>query len=262
MNIVNSQRDTSYSKIEDTTQPILLLVIILWLATIISQLASLAYTISGTDQDFITVMFQSFIFLSVITLPISWLGIRLGRKIGLGAPLLAALLKRKSGALNVLYKDTFIALLIGLALGGVMVLIRILTVQYLPSEIPAFGFRGLFGGLLVSISAGIGEEVWFRLGLMTLLFWVIMRLLGHEMIRPSVAWPVIIITAFVFGLAHLPQLLSFDAGSHVAIWTTILGNTIVGTFYGWCYWRRSLVAAIIGHFAVDIVIHALPALFI
>jgi len=62
------------------------------------------------------------------------------------------------------------------------------------------------------------------------------------------------------GLVHLPQLMSYGAGSPFAIWATIIGNSLVGTMYGWCYWRRSFIAAVIAHFSVDLVIHALPAL--
>jgi membrane protease YdiL (CAAX protease family) len=34
----------------------------------------------------------------------------------------------------------------------------------------------------------------------------------------------------------------------------------VGVLYGWCYWRRGLLAAMVAHFSADIVLHALPAL--
>jgi membrane protease YdiL (CAAX protease family) len=34
----------------------------------------------------------------------------------------------------------------------------------------------------------------------------------------------------------------------------------VGLLYGWCYWKRSLIAAMVAHFSVDVVIHVLPAM--
>ena len=40
---------------------------------------------------------------------------------------------------------------------------------------------------------------------------------------------------------------------------SIPGNSLVGILYGWCYWRLSFIAAVIAHFSVDLIIHAVPA---
>jgi membrane protease YdiL (CAAX protease family) len=53
--------------------------------------------------------------------------------------------------------------------------------------------------------------------------------------------------------------MSYGAASPFAIGGTIVGNSVVGVLYGWSYWRRSLVAAMVAHFAVDVVLHVLPA---
>ena len=189
-----------------------------------------------------------------------WLGIWFGRQIGLGTPLLAALLQKQPGAWRNLLNDARIAILLGLLVGIALVLLRMVTTRYLPPEIPDFGHRGVIGGLLVSVAAAMSEEVWFRLGIMTMLLWSIARLSGQTRIHSSVAWPVIVLVSVGFGLAHLPQLNSYGAASPFAIWATIIGNSLVGTLYGWCYWRLSFIAAVIAHFAVDVVIHAFPAL--
>ena len=153
-------------------------------------------------------------------------------------------------------------MLLGLSMGAALVLLRVLTEPYLPPEIPSFGHRGVLGGILVSAAGAVSEEVWFRLGFMTMLLWAFARLSGHKTIRPSLAWPVIVFVSVAFGLAHLPQLMSYEAGTPFAMWATIIGNSLVGTMYGWCYWRLSFVAAVIAHFAVDLVIHSIPAFFV
>jgi membrane protease YdiL (CAAX protease family) len=178
----------------------------------------------------------------------------------LGAPLIAALISKQPGSVQRLKRDTGLAVALGLALGGALLLVRIVSQPYLPPELPAFGYRGAIGGLSVSLGAAVAEEVWFRLGLMTVLAWLGARLCGHREARPIVVWPVIVITSVGFGMAHLPQLLSFGAGSPVAVGGTILGNGVVGILYGWCYWQRGLVAAMTAHFSVDVVLHVLPAL--
>jgi len=152
-----------------------------------------------------------------------------------------------------------LACILGLTLGALLLLIRQISAPYLPPEIPAYGFRGVIGGLSVSIGAAVGEEVWFRLGLMTFLVWGLTRLFKGKKARTPITWTIIVFTSVAFGAAHLPQLLAYGAGSPFAIGGTVLGNTAVGILYGWCFWRRSLFAAIIAHFSVDIVLHVIPA---
>jgi len=246
---------------EASGHPVLLPLVILVVFTIVLQLGSVAYNSTESLEDFKSALLPSILFLGLTTIPLGWIGIWLGRQIGLGTPLLAALLRNQPGAKGQLIEDARIAMLLGLSMGAGLVLLRIATEPFLPPEIPAFGHRGFWGGLMVSAAAAVGEEVWFRLGLMTITLWAIVRVLGHKEIQPSIAWPVIVVISVAFGLVHLPQLMSYGAGSPFAIWATIIGNSAVGIMYGWCYWRRSFIAAVIAHFAVDVVLHALPALF-
>jgi Type II CAAX prenyl endopeptidase Rce1-like len=229
-------------------------------ATLVAQLTSLALGRLNEEQGFAAVVLPSVLFLGAVTLPLAGLGLALGRQIGLGAPLLAALLSRQPGSLQKLRRDAGLATVLGLALGGMLLLLRGLSEPYLPPELPALGHRGAIGGLAVSLGAAVAEEVWFRLGLMTVLVWLAARLLGHREARPLVAWPIIAITAVGFGMAHLPQLMSYGAASPFAVVGTVFGNSVVGILFGWCYWRRSLVAAMIAHFSVDVVLHVVPAL--
>lgn len=243
-----------------SARPVLAPFLILYGLTIAAQLISLAYGRVDQEQVFGSIVLPSLVFLSVLTVPALAVGIWLGRQVGLGIPLIDALLARESGAYQKLVSDCVLACLLGLALGGLLLVVRSFTEPYLPPEAPAFGHRGLVGGLAVSLGAAVAEEVWFRLGLMTLLVWCVGRLAGHEKARPLVVWSVIVVTAIGFGAAHLPQLMSYGAGSPFAIAGTVAGNTAVGILYGWCYWRRSLIAAIVAHFFLDVVLHVLPAL--
>lgn len=151
------------------------------------------------------------------------------------------------------------ACILGVAVGGLLLLIRQLSAPYLPPEIPAYGHRGVIGGLAASFGAAVAEEVWFRLGLMTLMIWCAARLLKDRTPRPTAVWTIIVFSSVAFGMAHLPQLISYGAGSPFAIGGTVIGNTVVGILYGWCYWKMGLFAAMIAHFSVDVVIHVLPA---
>ncbi|MCB1104411.1 MAG: CPBP family intramembrane metalloprotease [Opitutaceae bacterium] len=227
--------------------------------TIAAQLVSLALGRINTELSFASMILPSVLALSVITLPTIWIGLKVGPKVGLGAPRLNALLTGEPGSLKRLAEAVILAAVLGGALAGLLLVVRQVSMPYLPPEIPAYGHRGVIGGLAVSFGAAVAEEVWFRLGLVTFLVWGITRLRNKTTPSAAIVWTVIVVCAVVFGAAHLPQLIAYGAGSSFAIGGTVLGNTAVGILYGWCYWKRGLLAAMAAHFSVDFVLHVLPA---
>ncbi len=246
------------SQAASPSQPILFQFVVLFSLTMTAQLVSLAYGRINEEHRFSSIVLPSLVFLCVITLPSIWLGIVLGRQIGLGALMLAKRPSEDRGWFRKAGVDASLACILGVAIGGLLLLIRQLSAPYLPPEIPDYGHRGVLGGLAVSLGAAVAEEVWFRLGLMTLLVWCSVRLLKEQKPRSIAVWVIIVFSSVSFGIAHLPQLIAYGAGSPFAIGGTVIGNTAVGILYGWFYWKRSLFAAMIAHFSVDIVIHVLP----
>ena len=221
---------------------------------IVSQLANIIYEGLSNNQDISVVFLPSLIFLSLLTIPSLIIGFKLGKEIGL------SLDQPHSSYADI--KDDYSWLLVigaSLLLGFFLLGVRQFTLPYLPDEIPQYGFRGVTGGLLVSVGAAIGEEVWFRFGLMTLLLWLIKRLFKLDEINQIHLWVVMTVVAIGFGAAHLPQLISYGAGSNFAIWGTMIGNLVVSFLYGWCYWRYGLVLAIVAHFSLDLVLHVFTA---
>jgi membrane protease YdiL (CAAX protease family) len=233
--------------------------LLLLLLTVVVQLVAVAYT---AEQHFSEVLFPSVIALLIVTAPLAALGLWLGTQIGLGTPLLTALLSRSPGAGRQLVRDAVLAVSLGLVIGAFLWILRIVVAPYLPPELPELGHRGVMGGLLVSISAAVGEEVWLRLGVMTIIAWLLQRLSGHAELKPKVAWAAIVSAAIIFSLIHLPQLAAADAATPTGIIATVFGNTLVGMAFGWLFWRHSLIAAILAHFSVDLVLHVLPALIV
>lgn len=222
--------------------------------TVVTQLANQFYLSFNQGQPFSEVIIPSLIFLSVLTVPALWIGITLGGPLGLGIFNLPPLPRRDR------HVGVVFAIFGGLLLGATLLVLRWVLLPYLPAELPDYGFRGAIGGLLVSLGAAVGEEVWFRFGLMTLLLFICAKLRQAKPLSDNIALGVILFVSFAFGLAHLPQLLSYEAGTPFAIYATVLGNIAVGSLYGWCYWRFGLFSAITAHFSVDIVLHVLPAL--
>jgi len=118
-------------------------------------------------------------------------------------------------------------------------------------------------GALASYSAGVTEEVMFRLFGVTLLAW-----LGSLVFRdsegrpkPAVLWIAIILVAVLFGLAHLPLAISVGLPlTPLAITRTVVLNSIGGVVLGWLYWTRGLESAMVAHFSADIVLHVILVL--
>ncbi len=244
------------------TWPLLALVLL----TVVTQLASLPYIMGRAAQvpgrtlhSPLYMVIVTVVIASAITIPLAGLGLWLGRGVGLGAPLLTDLLERRPGATEKLRRDAILAVPLGLAFGVVLALMKMAMTPYLPPAYANLEHPGALAGLLGSAGAAVAEETWFRLGLMTVLAWPVARLLGHSEIRPMIAWPANVLAALAFGLVHLPQLANLGGATQTAIVGTLVGNAIVGITFGWLFWRRSLIAAILCHFAVDVVLHVLPA---
>ena len=225
--------------------------------TLVSQLASLTYT---SDQDFSDVFLPSAIALLLVTTPLAALGLLAGSKIGLGAPLLVALLTKSPDAWPRLWKVKALAAGLGLTVGLVLWLLRMATADFQPPELPELGHRGVVGGLLVSVSAAIGEEVWLRLGVMTILAWILVRALRQQGLTPLIAWVAIAISALLFAAIHLPQVAAAGAATPFAIAGTMFGNSVVSVVFGWLYWRHGIIAAITAHFTADVMLHVVPAM--
>ena len=249
------------------SDPLVLPLLAILSLTLVTQLSSLVYNMTAAaratgspEPDILKAVATSAVQLSLMTIPFVFFGLRLGTPLNLGAPLLTGLLQRRPGFAARLGREAGIAIPLGLGLGLGLLILRGAIQQHLPPSLPEFGHRGVVGGLLASGGAAVAEEVWVRLGVMTVLIWMLTRASRSSPVRPSVAWTANLIAAFAFGLLHLPQLAQSGAASGIGISGTMLGNGVVGLAYGWLYWRHSLVAAMLGHFAVDLVLHVFTAL--
>src|SRR5690606_26670960 len=113
-----------------------------------------------------------------------------------------------------------------------------------------------------SFGGAVAGEAWFRLGLMTLLLTLLQQIRREGSLADGWYWPVIVRCAGLSGVAHIPQLLAYQAASSFAVLGTVIGNCAVGSLYGWCFWRQGLMTAMLAHFTVDIGLHVVPAFFI
>ncbi len=226
----------------------------LLVATVIAQLANVYYQSIQEQSDFGNLLLPSLTFLAIITIPSLVIGLQLGESVNV------SLYRPVEDQSSWVKSPVLFPIISGISLGIVLLVVRYFSSPFLPEEVPEYGFRGVIGGILVSIGAAVGEEVWFRFGLMTLVLWSIKRLFKIKELTDSLVWTVIIVVGIAFGAAHFPQLISYGGGTSFALWGTMLGNIAVSMLYGWCFWKYGLISAIIAHFILDIVLHVLPAM--
>lgn len=70
-------------------------------------------------------------------------------------------------------------------------------------------------------------------------------------------WTGILIAGLFFGLIHLPLSKNFVELTPFTVGVTMVGNLITGTTFGWIYWKRGLLVAILSHVMFDLVFHVI-----
>jgi membrane protease YdiL (CAAX protease family) len=202
------------------------------------------------------------------------IGLYLGGRIGLGVPFIEGWVEKKPienrlrGAVGISLVIAIIGnlamLVFGLVLNVLTVALKIVSLDtLLEAGAWAESYPALWKWFLVSINAGVTEEVAFRLGLMTLLAWLGSLISRDDGGHPTMAvlWIANVLAALAFGAAHLVGIIPVPR-TPVFIVRTVAQNGIVGTAFGWLYWRHGLESAILTHFLFDVVTYVvvLPVL--
>jgi membrane protease YdiL (CAAX protease family) len=180
------------------------------------------------------------------------LGLRASSRVGFGALMLSGWddgASRPALARRTLVLASGIGVIVGV---GVLVGMGLVS-PYLPAgnvEDPA-----PWKGLLASMSAGINEEILFRLGLMTSLAWLLTVLARRVTAGPIIAGVANVLAALAFAAMHLPQAKAFYGLSTLMILVVMVGNGVPGVVFGWLFRRFGLVSAMVAHFSADVVLH-------
>ncbi|MDO5980339.1 CPBP family intramembrane glutamic endopeptidase [Flavivirga spongiicola] len=185
-----------------------------------------------------------------------FIGLWVSSRANLGAPLLARIFSKEP--INELINWKSILTSIFLAVAVALFLLSLFELQkelYPVSSKLSRPSKPFYA--LVSFSAGISEEIMFRLGLMSLIIAIIQFLKKVENASNKIVWSGIIISAVFFGLIHLPLSKNFVELTPFTISVTMIGNLITGSIFGWIFWKQGLLIAIISHIAFDIVFHVI-----
>lgn len=122
-----------------------------------------------------------------------------------------------------------------------------------------FSWLYFLGGVLYG---GVIEEILLRFGLMTVIVWLLGRLMKSAD-RSGVYIAGIIIAAFVFAAGHLPAAVQLFGFSAVTVTRTMLLNFLPGIGFGYLYWKHGLAYAMLGHISTHVInqLILLPVLF-
>jgi membrane protease YdiL (CAAX protease family) len=79
--------------------------------------------------------------------------------------------------------------------------------------------------------------------------------------RPTLAvlWIANILAAVLFGLGHLPATAGLVPLTGLVVTRALVLNGLIGTGFGYLYFKHGLESAMISHFSADIVLHVLFA---
>lgn len=157
---------------------------------------------------------------------------------------------------------------VGLAAGLAFVALDRLTAAV--SDFPGFQHPPFPSSLLASLTAAIGEEIAFRLFLLSLWAFLLSglaRLLGRPGLRPAALWAANVLAAVAFAAGHLASAMALAGVTSPADLPTaelvegLVLNGGLGLLAGRATMRHGLPAAASVHFWADMVWHvAFPLL--
>lgn len=204
---------------------------------------------------------STFLFIAAI-----FIGLYIYKKVDLSIPLLNGWLEGKPvGA----YLKSILGISMGLGVvAGILIIIMDILFasgMNLNSALIAQSPPPPWQGFLAGFYGGINEEVLLRLFLMSLLAWIFFKIKKSDAGKPTKVgmWLAIILAALIFGVGHLPAVMSMTALTPLIIVRTIVLNSVGGIIFGWLYWKKGLESAMISHFSADMILHVIfPAILL
>jgi membrane protease YdiL (CAAX protease family) len=186
-----------------------------------------------------------------------WLGLKLSRRLGLGAPLLESWVTHHSEFQPRPKKILKSGILTGVLVGIPLLLTLFALMTRLPNLPLAMVARtSVWKRFLMCFYGGVYEELLTRLFLLTLIAWIANRSWRNSvhMLSSSAFWFANILAAIIFGLGHLPSASLFMPITPLVVVAALLLNGVAGIAFGYLYRRDGLEAAMIAHFTCDLVI--------
>ena len=223
---------------------------VLWIISIIGNLSVFPYVYflgllpKLGAKELAYWLIQPSVFFGIVC----WLGYLLSRKVDL----------RPFSIEKPIAKQIIIpGVIVGILVGGALVVLEKTVFQHsVMAQTPAVP---LWARMLASIYGGFNEEVLCRFFLLTLIYFLLVKMFqkakGRNIYLLSVAT---VIAALIFAAGHLPALYKMIPSPPLFETTRVIVlNTFAGVVFGWVYCTRGFWAAATAHFTTDLVIHVI-----
>lgn len=206
---------------------------------------------------------RAFVTSHLIFAPVAAAGLWLGRRLGLGAPLLEALANGLPFRISPVAAFAYCAAGAGLAVllwALDMALFRDARSAFATTELarPAPWLRSC-----AVLYGAVAEEVLMRLGILTIVAAVIAAPLGlmGQSVPVTAIGPAVVVSAAAFGLGHLPATARVTRLNRSVVLRSLILNGLAGLVFGTLYAVSGLEAAMIAHASTDLMIQfGLPLL--
>ena len=200
------------------------------------------------------------------------LGLGAAAPFGRGAPLLENHPVAAPPAAPPPLRRLGIALLIGVVMGGILLAALMLLASVEPqlkARLAARVDQPAWMPWALAVEASVLEEIVFRLFLLSGVIWLASRLFGEKRKKKkmteeagrnppqAVVWTAVGVSALAFGLAHLPSWMAAASPTPFLIAGVLALNGIAGVVLGRIYWIWGIEAAILCHFAGDMMLQGL-----
>jgi hypothetical protein len=159
------------------------------------------------------------------------------------------------------------ATFIGIGLGTViLVVIRFLLLSILPEirlRFTAESSLETWKRVVIAFDSAVLEEIIFRFFLISSLVWIASKIWQiQKPPNPELFWVINALIAIGFGIAHLPQWSAITPLTPLVIMIVVFLNSIGGLTFGYLFYANGLEAAIVAHFAADIMLHVVGLRFL
>ena len=197
---------------------------------------------------------------AVIMAVILALGLRAAAPFGRGAPILENASSGKSLAPSP-PRRLGVALLLGIVMGGILLGVLIFLASKEPllkTRLAERADQPAWMPWALAVEASILEEIIFRLFLMSVVIWLVAQIMKRRgQASRALVWTAIAISALAFGLVHLPSWIAAVHPTLFLIVSVLALNGSAGVLLGWIYWNWGIEAAILCHFAGDMMLQGL-----
>ncbi|MFO0952306.1 MAG: CPBP family intramembrane glutamic endopeptidase [Isosphaeraceae bacterium] len=187
------------------------------------------------------------------------LGVGLGGRVGLGWPPIVGWGEGPEGRQQA-WRAVWLAAGLGVFLGVVVSVAGSLAEGTYTPKIADLKHPSWVSSLFGSLGAGVREEIWLRYGLLTFFAWLGTVALRSRTMTAPVFWTANFLATLLFAAMHVPQAVALIGLSPAILAFIFLGNGVPGLFFGWLYWKRGLVSAMVCHFMLDVVLKVVAPL--